>query len=113
MSSGLALVCHCPARNPSSGPCGLKVETAGQAVDIKQFTAKIQPPANAAFHGFEIYLIEAHAAARDKFILVQSFASDLQFATSQLLDQPVTRGIGKIGPAGTARDPGSENERFP
>ena len=82
---------HWPARNPAGRPGGLKIKTAGDAVNVKQFAGKIQSGANPAFHRLEIHLAQTHAAAGDEFILVQALARHLKFRADELLDEFVLR----------------------
>ena len=40
------------------------------AVNIQQFTRKVQPRTNPAFHRLEIDLTQSHSAARNEFVFV-------------------------------------------
>ena len=82
---------NCAARNPAGCPRGLKIEPAGDAVNVQHLAGEKQSGANPAFHRLEIHFVQPHAAAGDKFILVQAFAGHRKFRAEELLDEPVLR----------------------
>ena len=82
---------HGLAGQPARRPGGLEIEAAGDAVNVQQFTGKVQARANPAFHGLEIHLAQSHSPARHKFVLVQALARDREFRADQLLDELVLR----------------------
>src|SRR6266516_3615492 len=104
---------QCVSGNPSGRPCRLEIEPAGDAVNVEQFTGKIEAGANPAFHRLEIHFAQTHAAAGDKFVLVQALPRDLEFGANQLLSQPVLGRARKGCPSRVGRDAGSQNELFP
>jgi hypothetical protein len=52
-----------------SSPSSTRIEAAREAVDIQHLTRKKQSLHYAALHGFEIHLLQTHAAAGDKLLL--------------------------------------------
>ena len=82
---------HRAAGDPAGGPGGLEIEAAGQAVYVKKFAGEMEAGANPAFHGFEIHLSQAHAAAGNEFVLVQALAGHREFGADELLDERVPR----------------------
>jgi hypothetical protein len=96
--------CHRFAGNPRGGPGRLKVEAPGDPVDIEQFTREVQAGANAALHRFEIHLAQRHAAAHDKFVLVQALARHRQIRGEELAGQRGLAGSRQGGPAGVGRN---------
>jgi hypothetical protein len=48
----------------------LKVEAAGDAVNVDAFACEMQARYFATLHSFKINLLEAHAAAGDKLVFV-------------------------------------------
>src|SRR5206468_11287978 len=65
--------------------------------------------ANPALHRFEIDFTQSHAAARDKFVLVQALPGDLEFGANQLLNKPVLGRARKGCPSRLARDRSEEH----
>lgn len=49
---------HGPAGDPSGSPGRLKIEAARDAVDVQQFTGKVQPGTNPALHRPKIHLAQ-------------------------------------------------------
>src|SRR5438105_7285417 len=74
---------HRVSGNPPGGPGGLEIETAGDAVDVEELARKIKIRCDPALHGFEIDLAQSHAAASNKFILVQRFPINFELARAQ------------------------------
>ena len=104
---------HGPTGQPTGRPGRLEIESTRETIDVEQFTPHIQPRADSALHGPEIDLIQAHAAARDELVLIESFSNNLQFGGLKLLDKTVTGGVRKTGPAGVPRGPGRQNQVMP
>src|ERR1051325_1187448 len=86
---GIRLHGHRVARDPTCGPGSLKVETSGDSIQIEQLASEEKAGANTAFHGFEIYLLELHAAAGNEFVLVQALAGNLEFGLPQMIGEVV------------------------
>jgi acetamidase/formamidase len=76
---------HRQSREASAGPCGLEIETAGDAIDIEALARKVQAGDDAAFHPAEIDFPKPHPATGDEFVLVRGFAFDLKPAIRELL----------------------------
>src|SRR3989442_7413581 len=76
------LLGHRLPRNPARGPCGLEIESAGDAIYVEQFAGKMESGTNPALHGLEIHLAQTHAAAGDEFVLVRAFAGYLEFSAN-------------------------------
>src|SRR2546427_12176751 len=80
---------HRLAGNPAGGPCRLKIEAAGDAIDIEQFAGEVEPRTDAAFHRLEVHFCQPHTAARDAFIVVQALSRHRVFSANQSLDEPM------------------------
>ena len=60
------------------GPGGLKVETAGDAVDVEALADEIKPGRDATFHGAEVNGRSPDATGGDEFIFVSRLAFRLE-----------------------------------
>src|SRR6516225_2702899 len=78
---------HRRARNPTGGPCCLKIETAGDTVEVEEFSCKVELRAFQAFHGSEVYLFQTHTAAGDELLFIEAFAAYRELTPDQLLDE--------------------------
>ena len=77
----------------------MKVEAAGDAVDIENLSGKVEPGVLFAFHAFELHVIERNAAAGNEFIFVQAFSIHGKFRLNQLLCESLTLEFCDLGPS--------------
>lgn len=82
----------------SGGPCCLKIEAAGDAVDIENFACKVEPGLGLALHRLEIEVFQMDAAAGDEFVLVGALAGDLKFSCGELVNEFLGLFLGEVGP---------------
>jgi hypothetical protein len=104
---------HGPAGNPAGGPGRLKVEAAGDAVDVEQFAGEVQSGTYPALHRSEIHIAQFHAAAGDEFVLVQALSGDFEVGANELQDQGVLRGPRKGCPSRLVRNSGGDDQLRP
>ena len=84
----------------ASGPGGLEIEAAGDAVDIEAFAGEVEAGDEAAFHAAEVDLLEADAAAGDEFLLVGGFSLNFEPAFGELADKCIFLFLGELRPLG-------------
>src|SRR5258708_4171844 len=107
------LSAHGFSGEPAGCPGGLKIESAGQTINVEQFASEKQTRTFPAFHGLEVHFAQSNATAGDELILVESFPRDLNFGRAELPDQPVPGRAGKAGPPGFAWDACGQDKRLP
>ena len=79
MSAAILLaICDGGGGYVGSGPSGLEVETAGDAVDVEALADEIKPGRNATFHGAEVNGRSPDATGGDKFVFVSRLAFRLE-----------------------------------
>ena len=71
------------ASDPSGGPSGLKVKATGEAIDIEGFPCEIKARNKAAFHCFEINLVEGDSSAGNELLLIHTFPGDEELGASE------------------------------
>jgi len=76
----------------------LKVEPAGNAVDVQHLTRKVQTGAKAAFHGLKIHIPQANAATGNKFFFKDALAANGIFALVQFQHQLLESRLRQVGP---------------
>jgi len=64
------LACHRQACDAPTSPGRLKIETAGNAINIQAFACEVKARDFAAFHCPKVNFFEAYPAAGHKFVLV-------------------------------------------
>ena len=97
---------HSVSRNPPRCPGRLKIEAARDAVDVEEFSGKVEIRCHPAFHSFEIDLTQSHASASDELVLVERFSVDLHLRRAQLLNQVVHPGARQRSPDRFRKDAG-------
>ena len=71
--------------NPAGGPGILKVEAAGDAIDIQYLPGEIESGAHFAFHGFEVHFRKSHSAAFYKLVFESILSQDSQLSGHQTM----------------------------
>src|SRR5690606_29627931 len=69
------------------GPGGLKIEPAGDAIDVQNFTGKVHTFRDSALHRLQLNVAQVDTAAGDELVLVHAFALDAKSARADLLRQ--------------------------
>jgi len=59
------------------GPCVLEVESAGDTVDVEEFSDNVEVWAVFTLHGFEVYFFEVYSATGDEFLFEGAFLDDV------------------------------------
>ena len=95
---------HGLSGEPAGGPGGLKIEPAGQPVNVEKFPAQMQSRTDPALHGFKIHLAQPDPAAGYKLILVQALAAHGKFRAPQLVSEFVLRSPRERRPSCLTRD---------
>ena len=76
-----------PGRGDVGGsPCGLEVESTGDAVDVDTLADEIKPRYRPAFHGLEIDGRALDSTCGDELVLVGRFALSLKSCGFQCKD---------------------------
>ena len=68
-------------------PRVLKVESARDAIDVDDFSSKVETVHELALHRAEVDLVESNAAARNELVLVHAFAADRERRCGELADK--------------------------
>ena len=79
---------HRQTSQSTACPCGLKVEAAGDAVDVEALSGEVEVGHELAFHGLEIDFLEADAAAGDEFVFADIIhaKTDSRFSIKDSVD---------------------------
>jgi hypothetical protein len=86
--------------DPSAGPCGLEIESAGDAIDIEALAREVQAGDDATLHPAEINFLQSNPATGDEFVFVGCFAFDLKSTIRELIYQYVFTIFGELRPLG-------------
>ena len=71
--SELTSVCNGSAGEVAASPRVLEIKTTCDPIDIEDFSSEVEVRLDFALHGLEVYVLELHTAAGDKFIFVDTF----------------------------------------
>ena len=91
----------------------MKIEAAGDAVDVEDFAGEVEAGGETAFHGFEMNLFERDSTAGDEFIFVGAFARDRIVALGEFLDEVLGGFFAELRPGAFLRNAGSLAESLP
>jgi hypothetical protein len=62
----------------------LEVEPASNRIDVENLTRDVEIGQFFAFHGFEIHLLQIHAARRDELLFESAFSCHIHLAAAQI-----------------------------
>ena len=77
----------------------MKVEAAGDAVDVEDLAGKVKAGDHSTLHRLEVHVAEMHPAAGDKLVLVHALAIDLETASTELLGQTPSQRFWQMRPS--------------
>ena len=97
----------------AAGPCRLEIEAAGDAVDVQAFAREVEAGDKAAFHGAEVDLLQADAAAGDELLLVGGFPLHGESSIGEFADQGVFLFLWELRPLDFLGNAGCLNKPLP
>ena len=82
----------------SSGPSGLEVEASGDAINVKDFTGKVEAGHDAALHRLEVHFTHVNASAGYEFFFERTFSCHRKNATRERVRQFFNGLVAAVGP---------------
>jgi len=89
---------HRQPGDAASGPGGLEIETAGDAIDVEAFAGEVEAGDELALHGAEVDFLQAHSATGDEFVFVRGLALNFVAPFGDLADQGIFLFLGELRP---------------
>ena len=76
----------------------MEVKSSGDAVDIKDFTGKVESGGDLALHALHIDVIEFYTTTGDKFVFVDTFARNRKRASGEFAQQALAVLLTEVRP---------------